>query len=118
MSEVEDEYIKEGDLILVQIKKEISEVVVKDLSPSGNYMRVTTPAGHNSVWLNTIHYVETLVSEEDDGTEYVDVGVETAQDILAKIRNRVKEFDADEEIESEIIQIDKFAELDLRNNKK
>ncbi len=74
LSDENDEYIKEGDLILVQVKKQISEVLVQDLSPSGDYMKVSTPAGHHPYWVNCIYHIETLVSaEEDDDTEFVDV---------------------------------------------
>lgn len=135
LSDENVEYIKEGDLILVQIKKGISEVLVKDISPSGNYMKITTPSGHNAVWINCIHHIETLVSGEDDDTEYVDVGEgeeeeeedligdqwkhrESAQDILAKVRNRNGDAKVDEPIEAEVITQNTLAKFDRRNKRK
>ena len=118
----EDEYIKEGDLILISIEKQISEVRIADIAPSGRFIKVTSPHGHNAMWIRSEKHVETLESLGED-SDYIDIsevepGSESAQDILNKIRNRAKEFDEDEPIESEVIQIDRFTELDLRNQKK
>ncbi len=108
-----EEYIKEDDLILIQVEKEIKEVLVKDLSPSGNYMRVTNPAGHNSTWLNTIHHIETLVSGEDDDTEYVDV--DAGETLLSGKFCHVVSNEEDED--AEIITQHTLAAFDKRNKR-
>jgi hypothetical protein len=116
LSDENAEYIKEDDLILIQLKKEIREVLVKDLSPSGNYMRVTTPTGHNSMWINTIFHIETLVSGEDDDTEYVDVG--DGEDLIGD-EWKVSIVEPEEEPEAaEVITQNTLAKFDKRNKRK
>lgn len=117
----EEGYIKEGDLVLIKFEKQISECRVLDFSPSGTYMKVGDSMGRNGCWTYTKNMLEVLETSDEPEEEYIDISQETtvdAQDILAKIRNRHNDFDIDESIESEVIHIDKFAELDLRNQKK
>ncbi len=111
----DDIYIKEGDLILIQIKKQISEVLVKDLSPSGNYMRVTTPTGHNSQWINCIYHIETLVSGDEE-EEYEDLSAEeeVEENMLGgEFCNVVKP----EPEEAEVITQKTLAEFDKRTQR-
>ncbi len=110
MSEV---YIKEDDLILIQVGKEIKEVLVQDLSPSGNYMKVATPAGHHPYWINCIHHIETLVSGEDEDTEYVDVNDE--EDLIGD-EWKVTVIETETE-EAEVITQNTLAEFDKRNKR-
>ena len=116
------EFVKEGDVILIDSKsdKSITEVKITDISPSGNYIEVTSN-GHNRMWVNIARCLETLEVASGDDSEFEDVDV-TAQDILAKIRSRAEstlaEIENDENDESVVIQMDKFVELDLRNKKK
>lgn len=118
----DEEFVKEGDVILIDSKDDnlIREVKITDISPSGKYIEITTN-GHNRAWMHMNRHLETLQVASGDDSEFQDVDV-TAQDILAKIRNRaetgIEKFDVDEPIESEVIQIDRFAQLDLRNKKK
>lgn len=116
-----DDYIKEGDLVLIKTGKHINECRVIDFSPSGEYLKVGDSLGRHAFWTPTHTLVEILESSNPPDTEYIDIDeihTTRAQDILNKIRNRAKEFDMDEPIESEIIQIDRFAQLDLRNKRK
>lgn len=125
MSEVDEGYIKEGDIILIDWKDDntISEVKITDISPSGEYIEVRVDQYNEPFWVHSNRYLETLQPADADDSEYIDVaeikqGSASAQDILAKIRNRNEAFDPDEKIKSEVIQIDRFAELDIRNQKK
>lgn len=117
----EDTFVKEGDIVLIDSKDKndnsITEVQITDIAPSGNYIEVTSN-GHNRMWVHMNRHLETLeVASGDDG-DYVDVDI-TAQDILAKIRSRAEfGIEKDDLGESEVIQLDKFAKLDLRNKKK
>ena len=114
-----DIFIKEGDIVLIDSKDDnsITEVKITDISPSGEYIEVSDLFGHTVIWVHMNRHLETLRVASGDDTEFEDVDV-AAQDILAKIRNRNQEFDVDEDIESEVIQIDRFTQLDLRNKKK
>jgi len=118
----EDTFVKEGDIVLIDSKDDnsITEVRFTDISPSGEYIEVTA-GGPNRTWVHMNRHLETLEVASGDDSEFEDVDV-TAQDILARIRNRaevgIEKFDVDEPIESVVIQMDKFVELDLRNKKK
>ncbi len=131
----EDEYIKEGDIILVDSRDDnsITEVKITDISPSGEYIEVRVDQYNSPFWLHSNRHLETLKSEDADDSEYVDVDDDDligdewredsvhAQDILAKIRNRAGatlEFDPDEKIEAEVITHDTMAKFDARNKRK
>ena len=118
----EDTFVKEGDIILIDSldknDNSITEVKITDISPSGNYIEVSDLFGHCVVWVHMNRHLETLEVASGDDSEFQDVQV-TAQDILAKIRNRAEHGLADEEeIESTVIELAKFVELDARNKKK
>ncbi len=121
-----DDYIKEDDLILVQVDKEIKEVLVKDISPSGKYMKTTNPHRQYETCLNTIHYLETLVSGEDEDTEYVDVeetllsgeicNAGQEEDLIGDAW-KVKIIEPEEPEEAEVITQNTLAEFDKRNKR-
>lgn len=106
-----NEYIREGDLILVQLDKEIKEVYVADISPTGKYMRITANSGHFSRWINVINHLETLISEEDD-SEYVDV--EEEDDLIGDKWQATPS----EEGDAEVATTDTLAKFDERNKRK
>ena len=108
----EDEWIKEGNIILVQINKGISEVMVADLSPSGKYMKVTTRLGNNPIWINTIHHLETI--ESDDNEEWEDVAGDEEDLIGDEWKVSIVEPEPEE---AEVITQNTLAEFDKRNTR-
>lgn len=111
-----DEYIKEGDLILVQLKDQIKQVYVADISPSGTYMRVTANSGHFSAWINTINHLETIVSVDDD-EEYEDVEYAEEEEDLIGGRT-LGGSGGSRSLEAEIITESTLAKFDERNKRK
>lgn len=129
-----NDYIKEGDLVLIQTGKHINECLVLDFSPSGDYLKVGDSMGRHPFWTPAHSLLETLQSASEPESEFIDINedeedligdqwkitgeAEAAQDILAKIRNRKEEFDVDEPIEAEVITQNTLAEFDRRNSRK
>lgn len=140
MNDTTDDYIREGDIILVDSKDDnsISEVQITDISPSGDYIEISFDAdGFNKMWVHSNRHIETLISakdvddaDEDEWEEIVDADdedligdewktseQESTSDIIARIRSR--NIDTSKpSVESDVIQMDEFTKFDERNKRK